>query len=86
MTTIGYGDIVPKNSVEMIVSIFTMIIACVIFGYTINSIGSIFMELKKEDEEKKENVMVINRYMNDKNISRDLQSSIREYLEYYWTQ
>jgi len=72
MTTIGYGDIVPKNAVETIACIFIMIIACVIFGYTINSVGSIFMELKKEDEEKKENLLVINRYMNEKSISREL--------------
>lgn len=52
MTTIGYGDIVPTNVIETIVSIFSMIIACGVFGYTINSIGSIFLELKKEGEEK----------------------------------
>lgn len=72
MTTIGYGDIVPKNAIETIVCIFTMMIACVIFGYTINSIGSIFVELKKEDEVKKENLLIINRYMNEKSISREL--------------
>jgi len=85
MTTIGFGDIVPKNIVEMIVCIFTMIIACVIFGYTINSIGSIFVDLQKEDAEKKENLFVINRYLNEKSITRELQSTVREYLEYYWT-
>jgi len=72
MTTIGFGDIVPKNPVETVVCIFSMILACVIFGYTINIIGSIFMELKKEDEAKKENLLIINRYMNEKSISRDL--------------
>jgi len=85
MTTIGFGDIVPKNIVEMVVCIFTMIIACVIFGYTINSIGSIFVDLQKEDVEKKENLFVINRYLNEKSITRELQSTVREYLEYYWT-
>lgn len=85
MTTIGFGDIVPKNIVEMIVCIFTMIIACVIFGYTINSIGSIFVDLQKEDAEKKENLFIINRYLNEKSITRELQSTVREYLEYYWT-
>lgn len=72
MTTIGFGDIVPTNVVETIVSIFTMIIACGVFGYTINSIGTIFLELKKEGEEKQENLYIINRYMNEKNISREL--------------
>lgn len=52
MTTIGFGDIVPTNVGETIVCIFSMIIACGVFGYTINSIGSIFLELKKEGEKK----------------------------------
>lgn len=72
MTTIGFGDIVPTNVIENVVSIFTMIIACGVFGYTINSIGSILLELKKEVEEKQKNLFIINRYMSEKNISREL--------------
>ncbi|EAR85572.2 cyclic nucleotide-binding domain protein (macronuclear) [Tetrahymena thermophila SB210] len=86
MTTIGYGDIVPTNLTETIISIFSMIIAAGVFGYTINSIGTIFLQLKKEDEQIQENLFTINRYMSEKNITRELQQSIREYLEYYWSQ
>ncbi|KAL4497397.1 hypothetical protein ABPG72_011332 [Tetrahymena utriculariae] len=86
MTTIGYGDIVPTNLAETIISIFSMIIAAGVFGYTINSIGTIFLQLKKEDEQIQENLFTINRYMSEKNITRELQQSIREYLEYYWSQ
>ncbi|KAL4447023.1 hypothetical protein ABPG74_013875 [Tetrahymena malaccensis] len=49
-------------------------------------IGTIFLQLKKEDEQIQENLFTINRYMSEKNITRELQQSIREYLEYYWSQ
>ena len=41
MMTIGYGDIVPITYNEKIVTIFTMLLASVLFAYTINSIGSV---------------------------------------------
>ena len=41
MITVGYGDILPVNNGEMILNIVTMMIACGIFGYTLNKIGTI---------------------------------------------
>lgn len=38
MSTVGYGDITPKNSTEIIFSIFTMIFASGTFGYAIGNI------------------------------------------------
>lgn len=37
--TVGYGDIVPVNTNEMILCILTMLIACGVFGYSLNIIG-----------------------------------------------
>lgn len=36
MITVGYGDISPKNTNEMIISVLTMLIACGVFGYSLN--------------------------------------------------
>lgn len=41
MITVGYGDIVPSNNSEKILCIFTMLIACGVFGYSLNIIGVI---------------------------------------------
>lgn len=41
MITVGYGDISPVNSNEMVLSVFTMLIACAVFGYSLNMIGII---------------------------------------------
>ena len=39
MSTIGYGDIYAKTPGEMVFMIFSIFIACGLFGYTLNTIG-----------------------------------------------
>jgi hypothetical protein len=41
MITVGYGDIAPTNNFETIVNIVSMMIACGVFGYSFNAIGTI---------------------------------------------
>jgi hypothetical protein len=38
MITVGYGDVVPVNNNEKIVAMLTMVIACAVFGYALNSV------------------------------------------------
>ena len=45
MITVGYGDILPCNTHEKVLSIFTMLIACGVFGYSLNVIGNIINEI-----------------------------------------
>ena len=39
MVTVGYGDITPKNNIELIVANITMFLACGVFAFSVNSIG-----------------------------------------------
>jgi hypothetical protein len=41
MTTVGYGDIVPKTDLEHLACIGIMLLACGIFAFTLNTITSI---------------------------------------------
>ena len=41
MTTIGYGDISAQSDLEKCALSFAAFLSCGIFGYTINSIGSL---------------------------------------------
>ncbi|KAL4510549.1 hypothetical protein ABPG72_004703 [Tetrahymena utriculariae] len=86
MITVGYGDISPKTVAEKVLCIVNMMIACGQFAYSVNSIGNIFEQFFRLDNEIKANMKIINNYMTNKTISKDLQYQVREYLEYYWKQ
>ena len=49
MITVGYGDILPVNEGEMVLSVFTMLIACGMFGYSLNIIGVIINDFFSKD-------------------------------------
>ena len=84
MNTVGYGDIVPKNEIETIYSIFFIYFACGMFGYTINCIVNIFQDLNKEKKEFEKNLSFLNAYLKKKNVNGELSTRIRNYFEYAW--
>ncbi|KAL4469617.1 hypothetical protein ABPG74_004870 [Tetrahymena malaccensis] len=86
MITVGYGDIVPVNGKEYLLSILTMLIACGMFGYSLNSIGQILSEMQINNKEYDEHFNAIYGFMHQKNISTDLQVQVREYLQYFFIQ
>ncbi|KAL4483320.1 hypothetical protein ABPG72_007962 [Tetrahymena utriculariae] len=86
MITVGYGDFVPVNNREFAFCIFTMLVACGVFAYAVNQIGSIFENMSKQEMQINEMMYNISSYMHLKKVSKELQYQIREYLQYYWTE
>jgi hyperpolarization activated cyclic nucleotide-gated potassium channel 1 len=86
MTTVGYGDITPKNYIETIVSIFFTIISSIVFAFTLNSIGDIIDGLRGQEKIEEDLMIKLNKYLKDKNISDNLSYGIREHVEYYFKQ
>jgi hypothetical protein len=84
MTTVGYGDVIPKSSSEKLYSMFSMIVACIFFAYTIGSIGGTISKQTAEESRYREKSIAINRYMKRHTLPYDLQFRVRRYLEYVW--
>ncbi|CAD8198652.1 unnamed protein product [Paramecium pentaurelia] len=84
MLTIGYGDNVPKNSIEKIVTIIFILGACLWFSYSINFIGSIMNDITQNQVERSQKMRVINKYMTQRKIPFSLQHQVKEYLTYRW--
>lgn len=59
MITVGYGDILPENDVEMVLCVITMMLACCVFGYTLNEVGAIFSSFFKIGNEIKMKISII---------------------------
>ena len=84
MTTVGYGDITAITINEKIFAMFSMIIACGVFAYTVGSIGSLVSKQNAMENAYREQVVAVNRYMRKKELPYDLQFRVRRYLEYVW--
>lgn len=68
MITVGYGDFIPANSREYLLSILIMLIACGMFGYSLNSIGKILAEMDTHHRAFDVHFSSLNSYMHSKNI------------------
>ena len=84
MSTVGYGDITPFTIHEKIYTMFTMILGCGIFAYTVGSIGSLVIKQNAVSNAYREQIVGVNRYMKKKDLDYELQFRVRRYLEYVW--
>ncbi|KAL4484460.1 hypothetical protein ABPG74_019637 [Tetrahymena malaccensis] len=84
MITVGFGDVRPTNVIEVLVCIFLMMTCCVIFGFTINSIGQIFQDFYQVEKLIRQKRIIIGNYMIRKGVSKSTMKKIYEYLDYYW--
>ncbi|EAR97003.2 cyclic nucleotide-binding domain protein (macronuclear) [Tetrahymena thermophila SB210] len=84
MATVGFGDVLPITPIEKLFCVILMIISCGLFAYAMNTIGNILDNFNFEENELSKKMHVINLYMSKKNINKQMQYAIREYLDYYW--
>ncbi|CAD8124933.1 unnamed protein product [Paramecium sonneborni] len=82
MVTVGYGDITPQNYLEMILCIFIMFLSCGVYAYSLNTIGQIITILNHETDKLEKSFRTLNKYFKQHNIKDELQSRIKNYLEY----
>ncbi|KAL4438752.1 hypothetical protein ABPG74_013425 [Tetrahymena malaccensis] len=82
MNTVGYGDITPNTNIEKIFVVFITVICCGVFGYAINTIGSIVREIALKEAAFKQIKFDISMYMRNRNISRNVQLKVFKILEY----
>jgi uncharacterized membrane protein (DUF106 family) len=66
MSTVGYGDITPRNTTERALSSLNILVSSVIFGYFINVIGGIIIDHYKVSKDIKRKMYIINRYMQER--------------------
>lgn len=48
MSTVGYGDVVPKNNYERVYVMVMTMLSSALFGYVINTVGSIFTSMAQK--------------------------------------
>ena len=48
MITVGYGDVVPSNFAERLYTIVIMVVAGIVFGYSLSTIGTIINQINEQ--------------------------------------
>ena len=82
--TVGYGDITPVNNFEKLYCMLVILFGGMIFPYSVNTIGLIIQDIQKDQKKYEDTLDVINSYMHRKKINSDLQTRVREYLNFIW--
>ena len=72
MVTVGYGDITPSTTSEIIYVIIFTLLSVTVFGYIINTIGQIFQDISRQDELFKKHKAEIINYARSRDLTKSL--------------
>ncbi|CAM9557361.1 unnamed protein product, partial [Phaeothamnion confervicola] len=82
MTTVGYGDIVPTNSLERGFAIVGMLTGASVFGYIIGNITVIMASFDIQDALRAEKLGHVNEWIQDQNLPHALARRVRRQCKY----
>ena len=78
--TIGYGDFVPVNNMEILCVLVMQMLGIAHFSYLINEIGYTLSSLRKEEEELEQNISTLGKMNKYYCIDQDLNNLAKEHL------
>lgn len=82
MTTIGYGDIVPSNTEERIVTLIAELVGSSVFLYGLTQVTSLIANINTADVEFHKLMDQANEYFEFRNIPTPLRVKVREFFHY----
>jgi hypothetical protein len=84
LASVGYGDITPRNDIEIVYAILVMAAAVGMFGYVIGNIAHIIANMHPSRVRYIETMEGINAFMEYRGLPSPLQERIRDYYAYRW--
>ncbi|CAK63765.1 unnamed protein product (macronuclear) [Paramecium tetraurelia] len=84
MISVGYGDVTPKNAYEVLVTVVTQFISCIVFAYSVNAIWEMINQQNENKQKFQKYVNAIERFMREHNVDRKLKARIEAYLYHLW--
>ncbi|CAD8109610.1 unnamed protein product [Paramecium primaurelia] len=84
MISVGYGDVTPKNAWEVVVTVVTQFISCIVFAYSVNAIWEMINQQNENKQKFQKYVNAIERFMREHNVDRKLKARIEAYLYHLW--
>jgi hypothetical protein len=80
LTTVGFGDISPSTTEEMIFGALAELFGTIVFGTLVGTVGSIIGNKRKLEERHEGEIAEIKEFMRAKHLPPQLQHKVRKYL------
>ena len=84
LTTVGYGDILPFTTSEIILTVIVQFVGTLVFGYVMASITSVVSTEDMTAMLIKKKIGELNEYMTHRDLDNNLKLRIRAHYEYQW--
>ncbi len=84
LTTIGYGDILPNTTNQIIFVIFVEFIGAGMYGLIIGNIANLIANIDVAKAQHSEKMEKLNTFLRYRDIPQDLSRKVNSYFEYLW--
>jgi len=84
MTTVGYGDIVPKSDAERVYAIVSMIFGATSFGYITGSIAALAGQERGYEAVTKKRICLVRDFCDEQSLSRRKQDQVKMHYQYVY--
>ena len=84
MTTVGYGDVSPTNTAELMYTLGLLWLSLVVFSASLGILMNLITNMYEEGQERRNRLQQLAKYMNWRLLPREMKSSIRRYLNFVW--
>ncbi|EAR90298.2 cation channel family transporter (macronuclear) [Tetrahymena thermophila SB210] len=84
LTLMSTGSNICSANLEIMFTVIIMLFTSISFGYIVTIIGDILSEMNSNDLKRKQDMNVINNYMRQSSISKELQANVNLYMQQYY--
>jgi hypothetical protein len=81
VSTVGYGDIVPSNNIEMFICLFLLFSGVALYSYIVSTLSNLFSSVHQGDETIQSRVLVITAFAQKQKFSRHLTKKIQYFFK-----
>jgi len=84
LTTVGYGDIIPKTNLQMAYTMVVMVLGVGVYGYVIGNVANLLANIDMARAHYLANREKLSTFLKYRHIPNSLQSRIYDYYSYLW--
>ena len=84
MTTVGYGDISPTNTAELVYGLGLLWLSMIVFSASLGILMNLITGIYEEGQERRNKLADLAKYMSWRVLPYEMRGSLRRYLNFVW--